>query len=80
MGCNPTGLLESTGAMITQQHHIVKRLRRGWTTGLDALRDCGTMKLATRVSELRRAGVAIADKWVEVGGKRVKAYRISKGC
>ena len=65
---------------MTQHHHIVKRLRRGWTTGLDALRDCGTMKLATRVSELRRAGIAITDKWVEVGGKRVKAYRISKGC
>lgn len=65
---------------MTQHHLIVKRLRRGWTTGFDALRDCGTMKLATRVSELRRTGWAIADKWVEVGGKRIKAYRILRGC
>jgi hypothetical protein len=64
----------------TQRTLIIKRLKAGWCTGLDAVFSTGSMKLATRVSELRRAGVAIADKWVEVGGKRVKAYRISKGC
>lgn len=65
--------------MITQRTHIVKRLRRGWTTGLDALSAAGTMKLATRVGELRRAGHVIEDKWVVVNGKRVKAYRLVKG-
>jgi hypothetical protein len=64
----------------TQHELIIKRLKAGWCTGFEAIFSTGTMKLATRVSELRRAGVAIADKWVEVGGKRVKAYRISKGC
>ena len=60
-----------------QRESIVKRLKRGWTTGIDALQDCGTMKLATRVSELRAAGLNVIDKWVEQDGKRFKAYRIA---
>ena len=63
---------------MTQRETIVKRLKRGWTTGLQALNDCGTMKLATRVSELRLSGLNIIDKWVEQGGKRFKAYRLVK--
>lgn len=62
---------------ISQRETIVKRLKRGWTTGLDALYDCGTMKLATRVSELRDQGVNVIDKWVRQNGKRFKAYRIA---
>ena len=63
---------------MTQRESIVKRLKRGWTTGLEALNDCGTMKLATRVSEMRRDGLNVIDKWVEQGGKRFKAYRLVK--
>ena len=63
---------------MNQRETIVKRLKRGWTTGLQALNDCGTMKLATRVSELRRSGLNIIDKWVEQGGKKFKAYRLVK--
>lgn len=63
---------------MTQRESIVKRLQRGWTTGLQALNDCGTMKLATRVSEMRRDGLNVIDKWVEQGGKRFKAYRLIK--
>ena len=63
---------------MTQRGTIVKRLKRGWATVLQALNDCGTMKLATRVSELRRSGLNIIDKWVEQGGKRFKAYRLVK--
>lgn len=62
---------------MTQRETIIKRLKRGWTTAIDALNDCGTMKLATRVSELRDQGVNVIDKWVEQGGKRFKAYRIA---
>lgn len=65
---------------MTQQQSIVKRLSKGWTTGLEALHACGTMKLATRVSELRRDGYTVIDKWVEQGGKRFKSYKITKGC
>tara|TARA_R110000868_G_scaffold211993_2_gene462016 strand:- start:3017 stop:3226 length:210 start_codon:yes stop_codon:yes gene_type:complete len=63
---------------MTQHQLILKRLNQGWTTPLDALSAAGTMKLATRVGELRVAGYAILDKWVEANGKRFKAYRIVK--
>lgn len=62
---------------MSQRESIVKRLKRGWTTGIDALNDCGTMKLASRVSELRDQGYNVLDKWVQQGGKRFKAYRIA---
>ena len=62
--------------MLNQRQSIIKRLKRGWCTGLDALNACGTMKLATRVSELRRDGHIICDKWVEHDGKRFKAYKM----
>ena len=61
---------------MTQQEQLTKRLRRGWTTALDALKDCGCMRLAARVLEMRQAGLTVADKWVEIGGKRVKSYKI----
>lgn len=61
---------------MTQQEQITKRLRRGWTTALDALRDCGCMRLAARVLEMRQDCLNVSDKWVEVNGKRFKAYRI----
>ena len=62
--------------MLNQRQSIIKRLRRGWCTGLDALNDCGTMKLTTRVSELRRDGHVIIDRWVEHDGKRFKSYKM----
>lgn len=64
---------------MTQHESIIKRLKQGWTTPLDALTACGSFKLATRVSELRRDGLVIVDKWVEQGGKRFKSYRILDG-
>lgn len=63
---------------MSQHQMILKQLKRGWTTPIDALHQSGSMKLSTRVGELRRAGVAIIDKWVEVNGKRFKAYRIAR--
>ena len=63
---------------MNQKTSIIKRLRKGWTTGLEALHACGTMKLATRVSELRRDGFTVLDKWVEQGGKRFKSYKLVK--
>ena len=63
---------------MTQHQAILKRLRKGWATPLDILRECGSMKASTRISELRRDGFVIVDKWVEAGGKRFKSYRIVK--
>lgn len=50
-------------------------------TALDALREVGTMRLAARIFDLRRAGHAIDDETVTVstrdGTARVKRYRLA---
>lgn len=63
---------------MTQQEQVIARLKRGWTTALEALQECGCMRLAARIEELRRDGVPIVDKWVESNGKKYKAYRIAE--
>ena len=69
---------------MTQNQAITKQLRRRWMTGLDALKACGTMKLATRVGEIRHslAGTneTVIDRWVDDGDKRYKSYRIVRVC
>ena len=57
---------------ITQRELIIKRLRMGWTSPLDALKFAGTMKLATRVGELKAEGYTIYDQWHE--SKKYKIY------
>ena len=61
---------------MSQRKQVLERLQRGWTSPLDALRDCGSMKLATRVGELRRAGHVIEDQWHK--SKKYKIYRFVK--
>ena len=36
---------------MTQQNKLIKRLRKGWLNSLDAVYDCGCLKLTTRVNE-----------------------------
>ena len=60
---------------MTQQEHLAKVLRV-WTSPIQALRLVGTMKLATRIGEMRRAGFQIQDRWQEADGKRFKQYRL----
>ena len=62
---------------MTQRNLILKALKK-WCSPLDALREAGTMKLATRVGELRLAGYKIQDRWCEANGKRFKTYRLFK--
>jgi hypothetical protein len=63
---------------LTMEQRLLRLLKRRFVTPLDALREVGCLSLAQRVSEWRKAGIAITDKWVELaGGKRVKAYRVS---
>ena len=59
---------------MTQQAAIIKCLKKGFKSGLDALREAGTMKLSTRVGELRKAGYMIVDKWHP--SARFKLYKI----
>ena len=67
--------------MKTAQHDIIlELLERGHRiTGADAFRLAGTMKLATRVSELRRMGHDIKMDWIESEGKRYGQYYMEKG-
>jgi len=62
---------------MSQNEQLIKVLRV-WTSPLEALQRVGTMKLASRVSELRRDGHVIVDKWVEANGKRFKTYKLAE--
>lgn len=63
--------------LVTQRTKIIKCLSKGkWVSPLDALREAGTMKLATRVGELRAQGYLILDKWHD--SKEYKLYRMVK--
>jgi hypothetical protein len=57
----------------TQKQRIIAALRT-WISPLDALHKAGTMKLSSRVSDLRREGHQIEDKWAP--DKAYKLYRI----
>ena len=63
--------------MNTQKQDIIKALKTGWISPLDALKQAGTMKLATRVGELRQQGYLILDRWHE--SKKFKEYKLIKG-
>ncbi len=60
-----------------QIQRIIDCLRSGWKSPLDALREAGTMKLATRVGELRQKGYEIHDKWDE--NSKFKLYKLVRG-
>lgn len=61
---------------MTQKDQLHKIMRRRWVTGLDALKLAGCLSLSQRCGELRRAGVNVVSRWVYVGEKRVKSYRV----
>jgi hypothetical protein len=64
----------------SQRSQIIDYLATGHPlTALQALRKFGTMKLATRVSELRSAHHGIKDRWIEQRGKRFKQYYLPRG-
>lgn len=67
---------------MTQPDAIIAYLKAGNSlTGLDALRLFGTMKLATRISEIRRDNPAldIRDEWLHLpNGKLIKKYWIHR--
>lgn len=56
----------------------------GGITTLDAERDLGVQRLASRITDLKRLGYPIADEWVKVKNRwgepcRVKRYWVAKG-
>lgn len=60
--------------MKTQKQRILEALRH-WISPADAFRQAGTMKLATRVGELRAEGYDIQSQWGECG-RAYKVYRL----
>ena len=60
---------------MSQHTMILKMLKKGWISPLDALKGAGSMKLSTRVGELRKAGHIIFDKWHP--SKKYKLYRLA---
>jgi len=59
--------------MKTQKQRILEALRH-WISPADAFRQAGTMKLATRVGELRREGHDIISVWNP--DRAYKVYRL----
>lgn len=57
---------------------LIKRLRRGWLSSAQAFTEFSTLKLTTRVSELRRAGYAIESEAVRQNGKTFNRYRLAR--
>lgn len=63
----------------TQNQRILQQLKRGWLSPAAAFQRTGSMKLATRVGELRKEGHPIIDKWAP--DRSYKLYRLAgSGC
>jgi hypothetical protein len=66
---------------MNQDDRIIEYLKAGYSlTGLEALNLFGTMKLATRISEIKRKNpdFDIRDEYVHANGKSFKKYWIHK--
>lgn len=57
---------------------ILKALKRGWVTSLDAVNECRTIKLTSRISDLRREGYEIEGEWVKTPTSKFKRYRLKE--
>ena len=68
--------------MPTQQNKLIKRLRKGWLNSLDAVYDCGCLKLTTRANEpnfllkINALGLKLERK--VASGTRYVSYRLVK--
>ena len=62
---------------MNQHEWIMRQLKMGrMITALDALNGCGSMKLATRISELKRDGYNIVTHMVSQNGKKFAKYQL----
>ena len=62
---------------MNQHEWIMRQLKIGrMITALDALNGCGSMKLATRISELKRDGYNIVTHMVSQNGKKFAKYQL----
>ena len=68
---------------MTQNTMIIDLLRDGWLDPIRAFVEVGTLKLATRISEIRASGIMVEERlvpFVNRFGKHVyyKEYRIKE--
>jgi hypothetical protein len=65
---------------MSQHEWILKQLQKGqMITALDALNGCGSMKLATRISELKQSGHNIVTHMVQQNNKKFAKYQLIRG-
>lgn len=70
----------------TQNERIIEYMKKhGSITQFEALQSCGIMRLASRISDLRRLGYPITSKMVTVKNRfdeecRVKRYSLVNSC
>jgi hypothetical protein len=65
---------------MSQHEWIINELKKGrLISALDALRGCGSMKLATRISELKQSGHNIVTQMVKQNGKKFAKYQLIRG-
>lgn len=68
----------------TQAERVLEYIKEfGSITQLEALRDLGVMRLASRISDLRRMGIPIESEIVVVRNRyeekcHIKSYRLGK--
>lgn len=56
---------------------LLALLKKQWVTPVDALNGAGCLSLSQRCGDLRRDGINVMDKWVDLpSGKRVKSYHV----
>lgn len=62
----------------TMTEKLCKLMRRRYVTPLDALQHANCLSLSQRAGDMRRAGMNVIDKWIDLpGGKRVKGYKLA---
>ena len=66
--------------MTPQAKRVLKYLHSGYTiTGLQALKLFGCMRLASRISEMKKEGLTISKTMVKQGNKHFAQYHMGRG-
>ena len=64
---------------MSQKEIMLNALKQGWVTAMTIANQGITTKLTSRVSDYRKQGYKIMDRWVEpTNGKPYKTYRMVK--
>lgn len=61
---------------MTQCEQILQMLKRGPVTPMDALKEAGTLRLASRVLDLKKQGHNIITEMVNNKGKKFASYKL----